>query len=124
MSVKFAVDRPYSQLEIANSIEAIQNSRISIEKITGPFLGFGRKPGRRNTRPTSPWRSHAIGCNCTRAEPISSFRQARICSPGAELRSLTNGLAEAKWWSHELGREQLRNLVDKVGNSAATVRKE
>jgi uncharacterized protein DUF3606 len=35
-------------------------------------------------------------------------------------------LAEEKWWSHELGvsRERLRSLVDKVGNSAVTVRKE
>ena len=34
--------------------------------------------------------------------------------------------AAAKWWSHELAvsRERLRGLVDKVGNSAATVRKE
>lgn len=34
--------------------------------------------------------------------------------------------AHAKWWSHELGVswERLRSLVDKVGNSAATVRKE
>ena len=34
--------------------------------------------------------------------------------------------AEAKCWCHELGvsRDQLRSLVDKVGNSAATVRKE
>jgi len=31
-----------------------------------------------------------------------------------------------KWWSHELGvsREQLRGLVDRVGNSATAVRKE
>ena len=34
--------------------------------------------------------------------------------------------AEAKWWCHELdvSRDQLRSLVDKVGNSAAAVRKE
>ena len=34
--------------------------------------------------------------------------------------------AEAKWWSHELGvsRERLHSLIDKVGNSATTVRKE
>jgi hypothetical protein len=35
-------------------------------------------------------------------------------------------LAEMKWWSDELevSREKLRSLVDKIGNSAATVRKE
>jgi hypothetical protein len=34
--------------------------------------------------------------------------------------------AVAKWWSHELdvSREQLCGLIDKVGNSAATVMKE
>jgi hypothetical protein len=34
--------------------------------------------------------------------------------------------AEVKWWSRELdiSREQLRSLVEKVGNSAAVVRKE
>jgi hypothetical protein len=34
--------------------------------------------------------------------------------------------AEVKWWSHKLdvSREQLRSLVDRVGNSATTVRKE
>jgi len=33
---------------------------------------------------------------------------------------------EVKCWTHELGitREQLQKLVDKVGNAAATVRKE
>ena len=33
---------------------------------------------------------------------------------------------EVKYWAHELGvsREKLRKLVDKVGNSAAAVRKE
>ena len=33
---------------------------------------------------------------------------------------------ETKWWSHELGvsRARLRNAIDKVGNFAATVRKE
>jgi uncharacterized protein DUF3606 len=33
---------------------------------------------------------------------------------------------EARCWAHELGvsREQLRKLVEKVGNSAAAVRKE
>ena len=33
---------------------------------------------------------------------------------------------EVKYWTHQLGisREQLQNAVDKVGNSAAAVRKE
>ena len=34
--------------------------------------------------------------------------------------------SEAKYWAHELGisKEQLRKLVEKVGNSATAVRKE
>ena len=46
MSMKFAADRPYSDpekaarkiLEIANSVEAVQDGRIHIEVINGPFL--------------------------------------------------------------------------------------
>jgi len=44
--MKFAADRPYTDLEvaarklveIANSVEAVQEGRIHIEKINGPFL--------------------------------------------------------------------------------------
>jgi hypothetical protein len=44
--VKFANERPYAEpetaarklLEIANSVPAIQDGRIHIEKINGPFL--------------------------------------------------------------------------------------
>ena len=44
--MKFASDRPYSDpekaarkiLEIANSVEAVQDGRIYIELINGPFL--------------------------------------------------------------------------------------
>ena len=44
--MKFAPDRPYSDpekaarklLEIANSVEAVQDGRIPIEKINAPFL--------------------------------------------------------------------------------------
>jgi hypothetical protein len=34
--------------------------------------------------------------------------------------------SEAKYWAHQLGisKEQLRQLVEKVGNSATAVRKE
>ena len=48
--MKYATDRPYSDpekaarriLEIANSVEAIQDGRIYIEKLNSPFL-FGDK---------------------------------------------------------------------------------
>jgi hypothetical protein len=44
--MKFSPDRPYSDpekaarrlLEIANSVEAVQDGRIHIEKINAPFL--------------------------------------------------------------------------------------
>jgi hypothetical protein len=44
--MKFAADRPYSDpekaarklTEIGNSVEAVQDGRIHIEKINGPFL--------------------------------------------------------------------------------------
>jgi hypothetical protein len=44
--MKFASDRPYSTpgkaarklIEIVNSVEAVQDGRIHIEKINGPFL--------------------------------------------------------------------------------------
>ena len=46
MSMKFTADRPYSDperaarklLEIANSVEVVQDGRIYIELINGPFL--------------------------------------------------------------------------------------
>jgi hypothetical protein len=48
--MKFAADRPYSDpekaarklIEIADSVEAVQDGRIYIELINGPFL-FGLK---------------------------------------------------------------------------------
>ena len=51
--MKFAEPRPYANpeaairklLEIANSVEAVQDGRIHIEKINGPFLfEHGAKP--------------------------------------------------------------------------------
>jgi hypothetical protein len=44
--MKFAEGRPYAEpeaagrklIEIANSVEAVQDGRIHIEKINGPFL--------------------------------------------------------------------------------------
>ena len=44
--MKFAADRPYSDpekaahkiVEIANGVEVVQDGRIHIEKINGPFL--------------------------------------------------------------------------------------
>jgi hypothetical protein len=45
-------------LEIANSVEAVQDGRIHIEKINGRFL-FREHASPANTRPASIWRSSA-----------------------------------------------------------------
>jgi hypothetical protein len=50
--MKFATERPYADpekaarklIEIANSVEAVQDGRIHIEKINGPFLRAGGSP--------------------------------------------------------------------------------
>jgi hypothetical protein len=55
--MKLTVDRPYSDpekaartlVEIANTVEVVQDGRIYIELINGPFLS-ARKARRRNTR--------------------------------------------------------------------------
>jgi hypothetical protein len=55
--MKLTADRPYSDpekaaltlVEIANTVEVVQDGRIYIELINGPFLS-ARKARRRNTR--------------------------------------------------------------------------
>jgi hypothetical protein len=69
-------------IEIANSVEVVQDGRIYIELINGSFL-FSEWT----------WRSSAAGWRCMRVEPMgSSPTQVLICLPRAELRNLTNGL--------------------------------
>ena len=57
--MKFAEGRPYADpeaaarklIEIANSVEAVQDDRIHIEKINGPFLfEHGGKPAEYSQR--------------------------------------------------------------------------
>ena len=83
--MKFASDRPYSdpekaarkRLEIANSVEAVQDDRIYIELINRPFL-FREK----GTQEEYIWRSSAAGWSWTGAEPSSgSHKRAPTCSP-------------------------------------------
>ena len=47
-------------LEIANSVEEVQDGRIYIEKITGRFCS-SRKARRPSRRPVWIWRSRAAG---------------------------------------------------------------
>jgi hypothetical protein len=50
--MKFAIERPYADpviaarklIEIANSVEAVQDGRIHVEKINWPFLKAGGSP--------------------------------------------------------------------------------
>jgi hypothetical protein len=57
--MKLAEARPYADpeaaarklVEIANSVEAVQDGRIHIEKINGPFLFEFKGARRRNTAP-------------------------------------------------------------------------
>ena len=70
--MKYATERPYSDpekaarriLEIANSVEAIQDGRIHVEKINGPFC-FGTAEARPNTALACRSRSSAAGSICT-----------------------------------------------------------
>jgi hypothetical protein len=64
--MKFASARPYADpevaarklIELANSVEAVQDGRIYIELLNGPFLFE-----------LTSWRSRTAGSRCTRAGP-------------------------------------------------------
>ena len=72
--MKYTAERPYSDpnkaarrlLEHAQAFEPIQEGRIYIEKLNGPFL-FGDKGRRRNTRRPSIAPLAWAGWNFTRA---------------------------------------------------------
>jgi hypothetical protein len=65
-------DRPYADpdvaarklVEIANTVEAVQDGRINIELINAPMLALGCSPN--STGPGSIWRSRGAGWCCTR----------------------------------------------------------
>jgi hypothetical protein len=70
--MKFASDRSYFDpekaarklIEIANSVDAVQDGRIYIEKINAPFL-YEARAVPTNTWPRSSWRSNVAGCGWT-----------------------------------------------------------
>jgi hypothetical protein len=74
--MKFATACPYSDpeaaarklIEIANSVEAVQDGRIYIELVNTPFL-YEHKAALSNTRPVSIWRSPGVGWCCTSPGP-------------------------------------------------------
>jgi hypothetical protein len=55
-------------IELATAFEPIQDGRIYIEKINGPFL-YKLKGTRRSTRPAFSARSRAVGFGYTSPEP-------------------------------------------------------
>jgi hypothetical protein len=87
ITVKFSEPRPYADpdqaahklVEIANTIEAVQDGRIHIGKVNGPML-FEHKASRRNTGQGLVWRFGAGGSNWTRSGTFVRFTQA-----GADL---------------------------------------
>ena len=72
--MKYATDRPCADsekaarrlTEHAQAFEPIQEGRIYIEKINGPFL-FGDKGTPAEYSVGQSWRSRVAGSNCTRA---------------------------------------------------------
>ena len=96
--MKHAEHRPFaypekaarSIVEIASTVEPVQDGRIHVEKINGPFL-FKDKGS-----PASP--SSAAGSSCTRAAPsCGSHRLVRSCS--LELGARKRPPAEAAYYA-------------------------
>ena len=87
--MKFAETRIYADpetaarklVEIASTIEPVQDGRIHIEKINAPFL-YESAERRPSMALASTWRSSAVGCGCTKAAPmLSSHKRVPTCSP-------------------------------------------
>jgi hypothetical protein len=55
-------------VEIANAIEAVQDGRVYIELVNGPFLAAGGTPDQ--YRPPSRTRSSWAGCRWTSRGPM------------------------------------------------------
>jgi hypothetical protein len=74
--MKFVAARPYADpeaaarklMEIANSVEQVQDGRIHVEKINWPMLHDLRATP--STRRGSTMPSPRAGCGCTRAAPM------------------------------------------------------
>jgi hypothetical protein len=74
--MKFATDRPFADpdqaarklVEIANASEAVQDGRIYIELINGPFLKAGARPT--SSAPPLRARSRWAGCGGMNPGPM------------------------------------------------------
>ena len=75
--MKFVAPRPFADpeaaakklMEIANAVEAVQDGRIFIELINGPFL-YEHEGNPAESAPPSSLRSNAAGFGSTRAAPM------------------------------------------------------
>jgi hypothetical protein len=73
--MKYTTDRLYSDpdkaarrlMQHAHAFEPVQDGRIYIEKLNGPFCSVTKRH-RRNTRRASTAPLAWAGCNCTKAE--------------------------------------------------------
>ena len=112
--MKFAADRPCSDpekaarklLEIANSVEVVQDGRIYIELINGPFL-FRERATPAEYSAGLKLAIERGWLRCTRAEPMSSSRKrAPICS--LEIGTITfssfSGTPDGATTSCKMGR--------------------
>jgi hypothetical protein len=85
--MKFATERPFANpeaaarklVEIANAVEAVQDGRIFIELINGPFLSEHKGTPAEYKAGIDIWRLIAVGYGCTNPAYVK-FTQV-----GAEL---------------------------------------
>ena len=90
--MKFAQHRPFSDpeaavrklIEIANAAEAVQDARIYIERVNGPFFAAGGSPAEYRAGMERAI-SRRAGCGDTNPGPTSSSpTPAPSCSPNEE----------------------------------------
>jgi hypothetical protein len=75
--MKFVAPRPFADpdvaarkiIELANAVEPVQDGRIHIEKINGPFL-FELKGTPAEYKAGLERASLTVGCGCMRAGPM------------------------------------------------------
>src|SRR6266404_750679 len=101
--VKFAEPRPFSDpeaavrklIEIANAAEAVQDGRIYIERVNGPFLAAGGSPA--EYRAGIERAIAKAGCGDTNPGPTSnSPTPAPSCSPD----EMANLMPDKGWRRH------------------------
>jgi hypothetical protein len=85
--MKFVTERPLTDpdaaarklVEIANAVEAVQDGRIYIERVNGPFLEEGGTPDQ--YRPSTNWVNQLARAKSTRSSNIKRIAR-RMARPG------------------------------------------